>query len=111
MANTILSSSLSNRRVLTADGRQLGEVSDVELDAVRWRVTRLAVRLRRDVLDELGLSRPLVGTRTVWMPISLVAAVGDAVVLHVPLSEVTFAAADHAPSQLENPGESGANPH
>lgn len=84
----IIASKLMQKRVLSREGRHLGEVTDLELDTESWSVPRLAVRLRREVLKELEMSRPLIGTHTVWLPATLVEGMADALMLRINVADL-----------------------
>lgn len=82
-------SELSGKDVISQDGRELGEVSDVTLDAAGWRIDTLVVKLERDLLEAFHMKRPMFGTQTIQIPTSHVSGVGDKVILHKTLQELT----------------------
>lgn len=94
---------LAGKMIVAGDGREVGEVDDVYIDVVQWRVTALGVRLRREVLDELHLRRPLLGSQTIRLPVEQVGAVSDTVVLKPPLADVTFFGGTPAGEQPGDP--------
>lgn len=77
--------SLRGRTVIGADGRAVGEIATLFVDAQSWSVESLRVKLRKDIADRLGASRTLFHPGTVEVPTRLVQSVGDAVVLSVPV--------------------------
>ena len=80
---------LEGKGVLTQDGREIGEVSDCVIDHSGWSVETLVVKLERDLLEEFHMKRPMFGTQTIQLPTSYVSGVGDRVVLHKKLEELT----------------------
>lgn len=82
-------SELSGKDVISQDGRELGEVSDVVLDDTSWRIGALVVKLERDLLESFHMKRPMFGTQTVQIPTAHVSGVGDKVILHKTLDELT----------------------
>lgn len=82
-------SELEGKGVLTQDGREIGEVSDCVIDHEGWSIETLVVKLERDLLEEFHMKRPMFGTQTVQLPTSYVSGVGDRVVLHKKLEELT----------------------
>jgi sporulation protein YlmC with PRC-barrel domain len=82
-------SELSGKDVISQDGRDLGEVADVVLDVSGWRIDALVVKLARDLLESFHMKRPLFGTQTIQIPTSQVSGVGDKVILHKTLEELT----------------------
>ena len=73
--------SLRGRTVIGADGRAIGEVTNILFDSEGWKVECLEVKLRREVGDELGVSHRMFQSATLEIPIRAVQSIGDAVVL------------------------------
>lgn len=80
---------LEGKGVLSQDGREIGVVSDCVIDHEGWSVETLVVKLERDLLEEFHMKRPMFGTQTIQLPTSYVSGVGDRVVLHKKLEELT----------------------
>jgi len=85
---------LKGRAVIDGTGRVVGNVDGVLVDSQSWRVEAFRVRLRRDAAEQIGAERRLLQASVVEIPISLVHAAGDAVILNVP----TAALRELAPS-------------
>lgn len=79
-----------SRRVLTQDGYELGQVEGMNVDVTSWRVESLSVKLRRDVLGELQMKRPMFGSQSVRVTVDEVAGVGDTLVLKHNLRSLPF---------------------
>ena len=82
-------SELDGKGVISQDGRELGSVSDVVLEATSWHIDCLVVKLDRDLLEAFHMKRPMFGTQTIQIPTSHVSGVGDKVILHKTLQELT----------------------
>jgi len=95
---------LVGKMIVAGDGREVGEVDNVYIDVAQWRVTAIGVRLRREVLEELHLRRPLLGSQTIRLPVEQVAAVSDTVVLKPALAEVSFFGGTPAEEPPAQPG-------
>ena len=80
---------LEGKGVLSQDGREIGAVSDCVIDHEGWSVETLVVKLERSLLEEFHMKRPMFGTQTIQLPTSYVSGVGDRVVLHKKLDELT----------------------
>jgi sporulation protein YlmC with PRC-barrel domain len=72
---------LRGRAAISADGQVMGEVSAVLFDSCAWRVESLKVRLRKEVADQLGVGRGVFRAGVLEIPVRMVQAVGDTVVL------------------------------
>jgi sporulation protein YlmC with PRC-barrel domain len=93
---------LRDKKVITADGRQIGEVVNLEIELEGWKVQWLGVKLAREVLDGLKVKKPLFGTVTVRFAPERIRNVTDNVVLTIDFEEVGAAlAADGAPDGVE----------
>jgi sporulation protein YlmC with PRC-barrel domain len=75
---------LKGRAVIDGTGRVIGAVDGLLIDGASWRVEAFRVRLRRDAAEQLGTPSRLFQSATVEIPIALVHAAGDAVILNVP---------------------------
>lgn len=82
---------LEGKAVVTADGRELGQVDGAVVDIRIWVIVNLFVKLDRGVIDDLGLDRPLIGTRTISISTRVVSEVSDTVVLTRDLNNLQFA--------------------
>ena len=74
---------LKGRAVLDGSGRVVGEVDGLLVDNATWRVDALRVKLRRDAADQMGAGRSMFHAASVDVPVELVHAAGDAVILNV----------------------------
>lgn len=81
---------LLGKKIVTQDGREIGHVDAVFVDTDDWRVDQLAVKLRKDVLEELSLRRPLIGTQVVRIPTDQIAGASDTVVLRPEAADLSF---------------------
>ena len=79
---------LSGKYVICAGGFDLGQVNGLEMDTSSWQVTHLHVKLSKPASEDLGFKKRF-RSSTVCMPISLVASVGDNVLLNKSLDELS----------------------
>jgi sporulation protein YlmC with PRC-barrel domain len=75
---------LKGRAVIDGSGRVVGAVDGVLVDSQSWRVEAFRVRLRRDAAEQIGADHGMFQAATVEIPVTLVHAAGDAVILNVP---------------------------
>jgi sporulation protein YlmC with PRC-barrel domain len=79
---------LSGKFVICAGGFDLGEINGLEMDTNTWQVTHLHIKLSKSASDDLGFKKRF-RSSTVCLPISLVAKVGDNILLNKSLDELT----------------------
>jgi sporulation protein YlmC with PRC-barrel domain len=93
---------LHGRTVITADGRAVGSIKSIFLDAAEWRVESISVELRKDIADRIGATRSVFHRGLIELPVGLIQSVSDAVVLTVAVDSLREAhrpaASDAAPS-------------
>jgi sporulation protein YlmC with PRC-barrel domain len=82
---------LIGKDVITSDGRNIGSVTDVALDASKWRVRDLRVAIDKRIAEELGLLKDRKGSQFL-VKTEHVRSVGD----HVMLQKTMKALADMA---------------
>jgi sporulation protein YlmC with PRC-barrel domain len=89
---------LVGKKVVGVNGDAIGEVKDVEFDNSTWKISDLLIKLTDRAASELGFTRisgglgPVTLTRghkTVFMPVNLVASVGDIITINKTLMEIT----------------------
>jgi sporulation protein YlmC with PRC-barrel domain len=81
---------LNGKRIVTQDGRVVGEIESLFIDVDTWRVTDLAVKVRKDVLEELKLKRPFIGTQIIRIPTEQISGTSDQVVLKPDFAKMTY---------------------
>jgi sporulation protein YlmC with PRC-barrel domain len=78
---------LQSKKVFSQDGREVGEIEGFSFDS-DWNVVSFTLRVRREVLEELGLKKPMMGTQTVELNVDQVSGLSDSLILRTKLSEV-----------------------
>ncbi len=73
---------LMGKLVVGSKAYTLGTVTGVEMDMTTWQVTHLHVSLTTEATREFGFRKPILGSVTVYVPVSLVQAVGDMIALN-----------------------------
>lgn len=81
-------SKLNGMSVITSDAYTLGEVGGAHADISTWTITHLDVELTKEVGEELGFKKPLLGSVTVCLPINAVKKVGDVITLNKSLLDL-----------------------
>jgi sporulation protein YlmC with PRC-barrel domain len=81
-------SKLNGKKVITSNAYTLGEVEGAHADTNEWKITHLDVGLTKEATGELGFKKPILGSVTVCLPITLVKALGDVITLNKSLQEL-----------------------
>ena len=81
-------SKLNGMKVITANAYTLGQVEGAHVDTDKWKLTHLDVELTKEATKELGFKKPLLGSLTVCLPVTLVKGFGDVITLKKSLQEM-----------------------
>ena len=81
-------SELMGKKVVGANAYMLGEINGAEMDTKQWIITHLHVTLTGEATRELGFQKPRLGSLTVFLPVSIVQAVGDIITLNKSIREL-----------------------
>lgn len=76
---------LEDRDVITADGRVIGQLKGAWIDTNNWQVASLVVDLRKEVVDELNVKKPVLKAARINLPTSYVQRVADVVQLNTDM--------------------------
>lgn len=79
---------LFGKKVIGAQGYNIGEVKGLTADLAQWRITHLQVKLDGKAADELGFKKRFTSS-TVCMPVSIVNAIGDVVTIGQSMMELS----------------------
>jgi sporulation protein YlmC with PRC-barrel domain len=74
--------------VITSDAYTLGEVDGTNADIITWDLTHLDIELSKEVTEELGFKKPILGSVKVCLPVNTVKTVGDVITLNKSLLEL-----------------------
>ena len=78
---------MNGMKVITADAFTLGEIEGAHADTATWQITHLDVTLTKEATRELGFKKPMLGSLTVCLPVTVVKQVGDVITLNKSLLE------------------------
>ena len=87
MAELFRSEEIVGKTVVNADGDIIGEVSEVLVDADRWCVADVQVRIAKPHAKELGLRTPFFGRLLVLVGVDKINSISDQIVLAIKKSE------------------------
>lgn len=82
---------LSEREVITSDGRVIGKLKGAWLDTANWSVSSLIIDLNKEVVDELNVKKPMLRTARINLPVNFVKNVSDVVQLNTDMTSLSTA--------------------
>ena len=91
--------SLHGKHVITADGTIIGSVHGVYIDGQNLHLDCLAVEVRKDLADRLGVQRSLFHKGIVEIPADQIQFIGQTIILSVPFAKVRATAPERTPAQ------------
>jgi sporulation protein YlmC with PRC-barrel domain len=92
---------LRGKKVITADGREVGEIGTLEIELDGWKVQWLELKLLRDVLEALQLKKPIFGTVNARLATERIRSVTDNVVLTIDFEQLGTLLASEEPDGVE----------
>ena len=78
---------MNGMKVITADAYTLGEVEGAHADTDTWKITHLEVGLTKEATRELGFKKPMLGSLSVCLLVTVVKNFGDVITLNKSLQE------------------------
>lgn len=79
---------IRGRKVISADALEIGEIVDIIVETVTWRVESLQVKVRKEAAEKIGVSRGVLRGGTFNLPVELIQSVGDSIVLSASSTEL-----------------------
>lgn len=93
--------SLHHLTVISADGKAIGSITKLFINANDWRVESIRIELRKDIADRIGANRTVFRRGMLELPVTFIQSVSDTVVLSVSVDQLREAhrppASDAAP--------------
>ncbi|NLT37052.1 MAG: hypothetical protein GXX95_02710 [Methanomassiliicoccus sp.] len=77
---------IKSRVVITTDGRKIGTLSGAWVDLKNWNVTALVVDLDKNVLEELNVKKPIIGSAKISLPTSSIMNMADVAQLNIDMT-------------------------
>ena len=81
---------LEDRDVITNDGRVIGTLTGAWIDTNNWQVASLVIELRKEVVDELNVKKPVLKAARINLPTSYVERVADVVQLNTDMGGLSI---------------------
>ena len=93
---------LKGMTVLEAGGQVVGTLDELLVDMDSWTVAAIRLRVKREIAREIGAPGSIFQSALLEIPIEMVAAARDAVILSVPLATLRELARQKPPAP-DNP--------
>ncbi|HOL07909.1 MAG TPA: PRC-barrel domain-containing protein, partial [Methanomassiliicoccaceae archaeon] len=77
---------IEERDVITRDGRIIGHLKGAWIDTSNWTISSLIIDLKKDVVDELNVKKPILKAARINLPTNYVQRVADVIQLNVDMS-------------------------
>jgi sporulation protein YlmC with PRC-barrel domain len=85
---TAITEQLKGKTVLEAGGQVVGTLDEIVIDTDALALWGIRLRLKREIAKEIGASGGILHGAVLDLPIEMVSAAGDAVILSVPLARL-----------------------
>jgi len=93
--------SLHGKQVITADGTIIGNVHAVYIDGANLHLDCLAVEVRKELAERLGVQRSLFHKGIVEIPADQIQFIGQTIILAVPFANVRATTPERPPAHLD----------
>ncbi len=88
MTQILKDTEITGKRVILEDASDIGLVTDIFVDTLDWRITRLDVKVEKRYAERLGLEKSLIKKATCPVKIHFLKSVGDVVHLKGDLDDL-----------------------
>jgi sporulation protein YlmC with PRC-barrel domain len=72
---------IEGKEVLGKLAHLIGKVSEIEVDTNTWKVTHICVDIDKNIVEDLGLKKPRIGSVRVTVPTEMINATSDRIIL------------------------------
>ena len=72
---------IEGKEVIGGLAHIIGKVSAIEVDTNTWKVTHICVDVDKNVVEDLGLKKPMIGSVKATIPIEMIDSIGDRILL------------------------------
>ena len=79
---------IEGKEVIGGLAHTIGKVSDIEVDTNTWKVTHICVDVDKNVVEDLGLKKPMIGSIKVGAPVETIGVISDRVILNKTMNEL-----------------------
>lgn len=81
------SSDFIGKTVTTSEGRVVGQIQEIVIDADDWRICDLQVKVEKATAKEMGLRTPLLGSLLILIETSRVQSATDQIVVDLAVDD------------------------
>jgi len=72
---------IEGKEVIGKQAHLIGKVSEIEFDTKTWKVTHVCVDVNKNIVEDLGLKKPTIGTVKATIPVEIIDAISDRILL------------------------------
>ena len=72
---------IEGKEVIGKLAHLIGKVSEIVFDTNTWKITHICVDVDKNIVETLGLKKPMLGSAKATIPIEMVEAISDRILL------------------------------
>ena len=72
---------IEGKEVIGGLAHTIGKVSDIEVNTNTWKITHICVDVDKNVVEDLGLKKPIIGSVKATIPVEMIQAISDSILL------------------------------
>ena len=72
---------IEGKEVIDKQAHLIGKVCEIALDPNIWKVTHICVDMDKNIVEKIGLKKPLIGSVKATIPIEMIHAMSDRILL------------------------------
>jgi sporulation protein YlmC with PRC-barrel domain len=72
---------IEGKEVIGGLAHNIGKVSGIEIDTNTWKVTHICVDVDKNIVENLGLKKSIIGSTKATIPIEMIDAISDRILL------------------------------
>ena len=72
---------IEGKEVIDKLAHLIGKVSNIKVDTNTWKITHVCVDVEKNMVNGLGLKKPMIGSAKAAIPIEMIDAISDRILL------------------------------
>lgn len=83
-----MADAMNGMHVIDKTGLDFGSVDGVDIDPTTWRVTGIVIKVRREIVDRLPMSKPILGEPRIEIATDRIKNMSDNLLLNVGVADI-----------------------